>query len=105
MFGDPGGAAVGQLGCNRSGGSDIGVRNSGIHAIEQRAGIRGGGAAEWLQEVGAKTLYLEPRSPWENGYCESFNGRLRDECLNVDLCRHGGRYCCRGITIRKRYHR
>lgn len=27
-------------------------------------------------------MYIEPGSPWENGYCESFNGRLCDECLN-----------------------
>jgi putative transposase len=32
-----------------------------------------------LSEVGAKTLYIEPGSPWENGYCESFNGKLRDD--------------------------
>ena len=36
---------------------------------------------EWLAKVGVKTLYIEPGSPWENGYCESFNGRLRDELL------------------------
>jgi hypothetical protein len=35
--------------------------------------------------VGAKTLYIEPNSPWENGYCESFNGKLRDECLNGEI--------------------
>jgi len=40
---------------------------------------------EWLGKVGVKTLYIEPGSPWENGYNESFNGRLRDECLNVEL--------------------
>jgi putative transposase len=33
--------------------------------------------------VGVKTLFIEPGSPWENGYVESFNGSLRDECLNV----------------------
>ena len=36
----------------------------------------------WLPKLGIKTLYIEPGSPWENGYNESFNGRLRDECLN-----------------------
>jgi putative transposase len=36
---------------------------------------------EWLGKVGVKTLFIEPGSPWENGYCESFNGRLRDELL------------------------
>ena len=39
----------------------------------------------WLSAVGAKTLYIEPGSPWENGYCESFNGKLRDECLNGEI--------------------
>jgi len=37
---------------------------------------------EWLAKVGVKTLYIERGSPWENGYVESFNGRLRDELLN-----------------------
>jgi len=39
----------------------------------------------WLEKVGVKTLYIEPGSPWENGYIESFNGRLRDELLNVEI--------------------
>ncbi len=36
---------------------------------------------EWLAKVGVKTLFIEPGSPWENGYVESFNGKLRDELL------------------------
>jgi putative transposase len=36
----------------------------------------------WLRTLGTEPLYIEPGSPWENGYCESFNGKLRDECLN-----------------------
>jgi transposase InsO family protein len=36
----------------------------------------------WLHKLKVKTLYIEPGSPWENGYNESFNGRLRDELLN-----------------------
>jgi putative transposase len=40
---------------------------------------------EWIAAAGAKTAYIMPGSPWENGYCESFNGRLRDECLNEHL--------------------
>jgi transposase InsO family protein len=40
---------------------------------------------KWLSEVGAKTLYIEPGSPWENGYCESFNGKLKDECLKGEI--------------------
>jgi len=39
----------------------------------------------WLKQVGVQTLYIEPGSPWENGYIESFNGRLRDELLNVEI--------------------
>jgi len=40
---------------------------------------------EWLGRLGVKTLYIEPGSPWENGYIESFNGKLRDECLNREV--------------------
>ena len=36
----------------------------------------------WLGRLGVKTLFIEPGSPWENGYIESFNGKLRDELLN-----------------------
>ena len=39
----------------------------------------------WLAKLGTGTLYIEPGSPWENGYCESFNGKLRDECLNGEI--------------------
>jgi len=39
----------------------------------------------WLARVGAKTLHIEPGSPWENGYCESFDGKLRDELLNGEI--------------------
>lgn len=39
----------------------------------------------WLSELGAKTLFIEPGSPWENGYIESFNGKLRDELLNGEI--------------------
>ena len=40
---------------------------------------------DWLGKLDVKTLYIEPGSPWENGYCESFNGKLRDECLNREI--------------------
>jgi putative transposase len=40
---------------------------------------------QWLANTGAKMLYIEPGSPWENGYCESFNSKLRDEFLNGDI--------------------
>ena len=40
---------------------------------------------DWIAAVGAKTAYIEPGSPWENGCCESFNARFRDELLNGEL--------------------
>ncbi len=40
---------------------------------------------QWLRDLGVKTLYIEPGSPWENGYIESFNGKLRDELLNGEI--------------------
>ena len=40
---------------------------------------------KWLANTGEKTLYIEPGSPWENGYCESFNSKLRDEFLNGEI--------------------
>jgi len=39
----------------------------------------------WLSKVGVETLFIEPGSPWENGYIESFNGKLRDELLNGEI--------------------
>ena len=40
---------------------------------------------DWIAAVGASTAYIEPGSPWENGYCESFNSKLRDELLNGEI--------------------
>jgi transposase InsO family protein len=40
---------------------------------------------KWLKRVDVKTLFIEPGSPWENGYIESFNGKLRDELLNREI--------------------
>ena len=40
---------------------------------------------EWIVAVGAKTAFIEPGSPWENGYCESFNSKLRDKLLNGEI--------------------
>jgi putative transposase len=39
----------------------------------------------WLKEQGTKPLFIEPGSPWQNGKCESFNGRFRDECLDMEV--------------------
>jgi transposase InsO family protein len=40
---------------------------------------------DWIKAVGAKTAYITPGSPWENGFIESFNARLRDELLNGEI--------------------
>mgnify|MGYP000207692452 FL=1 len=43
---------------------------------------------DWLDKSGCKTIFIEPGSPWENPYIESFNGRFRDECLNREIFRN-----------------
>jgi putative transposase len=40
---------------------------------------------DWIAAVGARTAYIMPGSPWENGYCESFNSKLQDELLNGEI--------------------
>jgi len=39
----------------------------------------------WLEQIGCKTLFIEPGNPWENGYNESLNGKLIDELLNAEI--------------------
>lgn len=46
--------------------------------------LTAGRVKDWLKQKGVETLYIEPGSPWQNAKGESFNGRLRDECLNVE---------------------
>jgi transposase InsO family protein len=41
---------------------------------------------QWLSGLKVGTLFIEPGSPWQNGFVESFNGKMRDECLNVNVC-------------------
>jgi transposase InsO family protein len=48
-----------------------------------------GAVCQWLKESGCQTLFITPGSPWENGYIESFNDKLRDECLNREIFRNG----------------
>jgi len=54
---------------------------------------------KWLKDVGVITAYIEPGSPWENGYCESFNARMRDEFLNGELFGN----MCEAIMLTKRW--
>ncbi len=44
---------------------------------------------QWLKESGCQTLFITPGSPWENGCIESFNDKLTDECLNLEIFRNG----------------
>lgn len=53
---------------------------------------------KWLGRIGVITTYIEPGSPWENGYCESFNARMRDEFLNGEL--FGNMYEAQVLTKR-----
>ena len=46
-------------------------------------------ARQWLRESGCQTIFINPGSPWENGYIESFIDKLRDECLNREIFRSG----------------
>ena len=43
---------------------------------------------EWLEKEGCQTIYIEPGSPWENPYIESYMGKFRGECLNMELFRN-----------------
>jgi putative transposase len=52
-----------------------------LHGGEFTAGV----VRDWLKRIQVITLYIEPGSPWENGYNESFNGKLRDELHNREL--------------------
>ena len=40
---------------------------------------------KWFKDIGVISAYIEPGSPWENGYCESFNSKMRDEFLNMEV--------------------
>jgi transposase InsO family protein len=57
--------------------------DSGGRPEEAIDGSAGRGVGD--PQVGTQPLFIEPGSPWENGYCECFNGKLRDECLNGEI--------------------
>lgn len=62
---------------------------------------------KWLADMGVKTLFIEPGSPWENGYMESFNGHMRDECLDreVFVSIEELRYVCDRWRLDYNHHR
>jgi transposase InsO family protein len=55
----------------------VGAKTAWIGAV--------GAKTAWIGAVGAKTAFIAPGSPWENGYCESFNARFRDKLLNGEV--------------------
>lgn len=55
------------------------IRSDNAHEFASNA-VRG-----WLRELGVRTLFIEPGSPWENGYVESYIGKLRDELLHGEI--------------------
>ena len=61
---------------------------------------------EWLRQLGVKTLFIEPGSPWENGYNESFNGTLGDEVLKreIFLFSGGGTGAHRAVAAGVQHH-
>ena len=61
------------------------VRSQTYHVFDNGPEFLAEDLRKWLAKVGTGTLYIQPGSPWENGYCESFNGKLRDECLNGEI--------------------
>jgi transposase InsO family protein len=89
------------------------VRRHGLRVLERPAGLEIGGdargkhptpefvakaAQDWTGAVGAKTTCVERGSPWENGFIESFNARLRDELLDEEIFYSGEIFYshCRG---------
>ena len=67
--------------------TDLFIRHGPPDHIRSDNGPEFGATAvlEWHAKVGVKTPYIGPGSPWENGYNESFNGKLRDELLNGEI--------------------
>ena len=62
------------------------TRASRVSEVGQRTGeFSAKLVRRWLGRVGVETLFIEPGSPWENGYNESFNGKLRDKLLNGEI--------------------
>jgi transposase InsO family protein len=67
--------------------SAMGRKRHGAEQIIAKLGaeLTATAVREWLARVGVTSLFIEPGSPWENGYIESFNGKLRDELLYREL--------------------
>jgi putative transposase len=69
----------------RQAGSDLSLDKLIIQESDNGPEFTAKAVREWLSRVGVKPLHIEPGSPWENGYNESFNEKLRDELLNGEI--------------------
>ncbi len=60
-------------------------RHRDLRGCDAEKGVTAKVVRAWLAQLGANTLFIAPGSTWENGYCESFNGKLRDELLSSEI--------------------
>ena len=67
--------------------TDLFILRSTTESIRSDNGMEliAGKVRNWIEAVGAKTAFIEPGFPWQNGYCESFISRFRDELLNGEV--------------------
>ena len=67
--------------------TDLFILRSTTESIRSDNGVEfiAGKVWDWIEAVGAKTTFIEPGSPWQNGYGESFISRFRDELLNAEV--------------------
>ena len=61
-----------------------GAGRAAARPLGQRPGVHRQAIRAWVAEAGLETLYIDPGAPWENGYAESFNSKVRDELLNAE---------------------
>ena len=75
-----------ERGCDRhAGGAVCHAWRAEVRSLGQWSGVRGPRDPAMAAQVDVETLYIEPGSPWENGYAESFHSRLRDEFLALEV--------------------
>jgi hypothetical protein len=86
VFGVAGGTALGKFAGDRNaGGCDVGAGNPGAHTFGQRTRVHRRRVAEVAGSAGHEDVVHRTRESRGNGYCESFNGKLRDEFLNGEI--------------------
>ncbi len=66
-------------------GHDVPARHPGANPLRQCPEMISKALRKWVAKAGSQIQYIAPGSPWENGYCENFNGKLKDECLRQEI--------------------